>query len=114
MCQQAKHGNCKLVGLLKLHRIPKGAWQENSMDFIEGLPKSVGYDVILVIVYGYTKYAHFIPLEHAYSTHSVEKAVFNNVVKLHSIPMSIVSDRILSSQVIFGKICLLCSIQKFR
>jgi hypothetical protein len=63
------------------------------MDFIEGLSKSAGYDVILVIVDRYTKYAHFIPLKHPYSAHSVAKSVFNNVVKLHGMPLSIVSDR---------------------
>jgi hypothetical protein len=63
------------------------------MDFIEGLPKSAGHEVILVIVDRYTKFGHFIPLKHPYSTHSVAKAVFNNVVKLHGMPISIVSNR---------------------
>jgi hypothetical protein len=91
--QQAKHEHCKPLGLLQPLRIPQGAWQEISMDFVEGLPNSAGYDVILVIVDRYTKYAHFVPLKHPYSANSVAKVVFNNVVKLHSMPISIVSDR---------------------
>jgi hypothetical protein len=63
------------------------------MDFIKGLPKSAGHEVILVIVDRYTKYAHFIPLKHTYSAHSVAKGVFNTVVKLHGMPTSNVSDR---------------------
>jgi hypothetical protein len=93
VCQQAKHENCKPPGLLQPLKIPQGAWQEILMDFIEGLPKSAGHEIILVIVDRYTKYAHFIPLKHPYSAHSVAKAVFNNVVKLHGMPISIVSDR---------------------
>jgi hypothetical protein len=37
--------------------------------------------------------AHFIPLSHLYSARSVAKAFFNNIVRLHGIPWSIISDR---------------------
>jgi E3 ubiquitin-protein ligase DOA10 len=63
------------------------------MDFIEGLPKSAGYDFILVIVDRFTKYAQFIPLKHPYSASSVARAVFNTIVKLHGMLVSIVLDR---------------------
>jgi hypothetical protein len=91
--QQAKHENCKPPGLLQPLKVPQGAWLEIYMDFIKGLPKSASHEVILVIVDRYTKYAHFIPLKHTYSAHSVAKAVFHTVVKLHGMPTSNVSDR---------------------
>jgi hypothetical protein len=63
------------------------------MDFIEGLLVSQGYLVILVVVDRYTKYNHFYPLKHIFIAGSVVVVFLDNVVKLHGIPMSIVSDR---------------------
>jgi hypothetical protein len=63
------------------------------MDFIEGLPKSESYDTILVVVDQFSKYAHFIPLRHPFTAQIVAHAVFDNVVKLHGLPKTIVCDR---------------------
>jgi hypothetical protein len=47
------------------------AWTHISLDFVEGLPKSEGKDVNLVVVDRFTKYAHFIPLSHPYTVKQV-------------------------------------------
>ena len=77
ICQQAKHLNSHPAGLLQPLPIPQGAWQDLSMDFVEGLPKSDGYSVILVMMDRFTKYAHFIPLKHPYTIAIVARAFFN-------------------------------------
>jgi hypothetical protein len=63
------------------------------MDFIEGLPKVGGKSIILTVVDRFSKYAHFIPLAHPYSASTVARAFFDDIVRLHGIPLSIVSDR---------------------
>jgi IS30 family transposase len=63
------------------------------MDFVEGLPKSMSKDVILVVVDRLTKYAHFIPLSHHYTVQSIADLFMANIIKLHGPPASIVSDR---------------------
>lgn len=52
------------------------------MDFIEGLPLSKGYSVIMVIVDRFSKYSHFIPLAHPYTAATVAKAFMENIFKL--------------------------------
>jgi hypothetical protein len=93
VCQHAKHSNLKPAGLLQPLPPPKGAWQDITMDFIDGLPVSDGASVILVIVDRLMKYAHFLPLKHPYTAKSVAKAFVETVVKLHGVPLSIISDR---------------------
>jgi hypothetical protein len=63
------------------------------MDFVEGLPTSQGHNVIMVIVDRLSKYAYFMPLKHSYITTLVANNFVKNVVRLHGVPLSIVSDR---------------------
>lgn len=63
------------------------------MDFIEGLPKSQDYDVILVVVDHFTKYGHFIPLTLPFIASRVVELFMKNAFKLHGLPRSIVLDK---------------------
>jgi hypothetical protein len=93
ICQQAKHSTSFPAGLLQPLPIPEGVWMDLSMDFIEGLPKSKGYSVIMVMVDRLTKYAHFNPVKHPYIENSIAQLFMDHIVRLHVIPHSIVNDK---------------------
>jgi hypothetical protein len=59
-CQHAKPYHSCLLGLLQPLPVPDRAWQVISMDFVEGLPLSGGFNCILVIMDTFSKYAHFL------------------------------------------------------
>jgi hypothetical protein len=93
ICQQAKPDRTKLPGLLQPLPVPSGAWQIISLDFVEGLPKLGNADCILMVVDSFTKYGHFLPLKHPFTSFSVAKAFLDCVYKLHGPPSVIISDR---------------------
>ena len=73
--------------------VPQGVWTDVALDFVEALPRVRGKTVILTVVDRFSKYAHFIPLAHPYSAESVAQAFFADIVRLHGVPQSLVSDR---------------------
>ncbi|KAK8935006.1 hypothetical protein KSP39_PZI014884 [Platanthera zijinensis] len=63
------------------------------MDFINGLPKSQGKSVILVVVDKLSKYGHFLALIHPYTGESVTDFFAREIVRLHGIPCAIIFNR---------------------
>ena len=64
------------------------------MDFVSGfLLTQQKHDSVWVIVDRLTKSAHFIPVRIDYSMDLLAELYVNEIVRLHGVPLSIVSDR---------------------
>jgi hypothetical protein len=93
-CQRIKASHLKVAGTLQPLPIPSWKWEDICMNFVVGLPNtSRHHDSIWVIVDRLTKTAHFLPV---HTTHKAEKYAeiyIDQIVCLHGIPRTIVSDR---------------------
>jgi len=93
VCQRQKYAATTPRGLLQPLPIPNGIWEDLSLDFMTGLPKSKGYEAIFVVVDRLSKYSHFILLKHPYTAKSIAELFVKEIVRLHGIPKSLISDR---------------------
>ena len=85
------------------HRKPSGTlqplpilewkWEYITMDFLVGLPRTrAGFNAIWVIVDRLTKSAHFLPIRTKFSLDRLTELYVNEIVRLHGVPVTIVSD----------------------
>ena len=64
------------------------------MDFVLGLPRTQsGKDAIWVILDRLTKSTHFLAIHSTYSIERLARLYIDEIVRLHGVPVSIVSDR---------------------
>ena len=63
------------------------------MDLITSLPTSDSFDAIFVIVDRFSKMAHFIPTNTTADAPTLASLFITNIVRIHGIPRSIISDR---------------------
>ena len=93
-CQQVKIEHQRASGLLQQLEIPVWKWDEITMDFVMGLPKTFRKnDAIWVVVDRLTKSAHFLAIRETYSASRLAEIFQQEIVRLHGTPVSIVSDR---------------------
>jgi hypothetical protein len=93
-CQRVKAEHKQPGGLLQPLPIPQCKWEDITMDLITGLPKTTGQkDTIWMIVDRLTKSAYFIPINEKDPLEKLSKIYMEEIVRLHGVPASIVSDR---------------------
>ncbi|KAL0445246.1 UNVERIFIED_CONTAM: Transposon Ty3-G Gag-Pol polyprotein [Sesamum latifolium] len=82
------------AGKLRPLSIPEWKWEKITMDFVVGLPRTLRkHDAIWVIVDRLTKSAHFLPIRQGDSLDKLAELYVAEIVRLHGVPVSIVSDR---------------------
>ena len=93
-CQQVKAEHQVPTGLLIPLPIPQWKWDNITMDFASGLPLTQWkHDSVWVIFNKLTKSTHIIPVKMDYSMDRLAELYVKEIVRLHGIPLSIVSDR---------------------
>ncbi|KAL3530062.1 hypothetical protein ACH5RR_009384 [Cinchona calisaya] len=91
--KRCKNDNFPYLGPFTALTRAKVFLESYHMDFIDGLPKSEGKEVIMLVVDRFTKVTHFYGLSYPYTATSVARVFMDNVYKLHGMPQVIVSDR---------------------
>ncbi|XP_070025638.1 uncharacterized protein [Nicotiana sylvestris] len=78
---------------LNCQQILEWKWEHITMDFIDGLPRTQRkFDAVWVIVDRLTKSAHFILVAVTYSLERWAEIYIREIVRLHDVPVSIISD----------------------
>ena len=94
LCQRNKAGNRRYAGKLEQHSMPAQKWEQVSLDFLSGLPKTrSGNSMIMVVVDTLTKMVHFVPCPAKCKAPDVARLYVQHIFRLHGWPKAIISDR---------------------
>ena len=93
-CRQVKAEQQKPAGKIQPLPILVWKWDKITMDFVTRLPRTRRqHDAIWVIVDRLTKSAHFLPVSNDDLLDKFAQLYVEEIVRLHGVPISIVSDR---------------------
>jgi hypothetical protein len=93
-CRWVKATHMKAAGPLQSLSIPTWKWEDISMYFIMGLPRTAkGFDSIWVIIDRLTKIAHFLPVKTDHPVAVYAQLYIACILNLHGVPKTIVSDQ---------------------
>ncbi|KAI2667777.1 Transposon Tf2-6 polyprotein [Labeo rohita] len=93
ICARSKNPNAPSTGELQPLPVPRRPWTHISLDFVSGLPESLGKNTILTIVDHFSKAVHLVALSGLPSAKTTAELILEHVVRLHGFPQDIVSDR---------------------
>jgi hypothetical protein len=96
VCQLSKTATTAPAGLLQPIPIPNNRWECVTMDFVGPLPRTRdGHDCILAVVDKLTKMTHLMATTIGVDNDAAGAArlFFDGVVRLHGVPLTIISDR---------------------
>ena len=93
-CQQVKAKHLKLARLLQSLEVAEWKWEHVMMDFVTHLPRTPRrHDTVWVIVDRLTKSAYFLTVRMTFTLEEFCQLYIREIVRLHGVPVSIVSDR---------------------
>jgi len=93
-CQKVKATHQRPGGLLQPLSSLIRKWDHITIDFVVGLPRtSRHHDSMWVIVDRLTKSSHFVAVKVTFTVEQLADLYLKEVVQLHGIPLSIVSDQ---------------------
>ena len=96
MCKQAKASRDAYNGLLQPLPIPERPWVDLTIDFVVGLPKSQGYDSVLMVVDWLSKKRHYRPCtkdNNGTNAEATANLFLRHVWCYHGLLISLTSDR---------------------
>ena len=104
-CQQVKVEHQKPAGLLQPLEVAEWKWKHVTMDFVTHLPRMPRrHDAVWVIVDRLMKSTHFLAVRMTFTLEEFCRLYIRDIVRLHGVPVSIVSDRDPTFTVCFWKI----------
>ena len=81
------------IWIAAANQVPDQPWRSITIDFITDLPKSDGYDTILVVIDRLTKMSHFLSCKKDLEARQFRTLFMQHIVRLHGIPRDIITDR---------------------
>ena len=93
-CQQVKAEHQRPARLLQPLKVVEWKWEHVTMDFVTHLPWTIWkHDAVWVIVDRLTKSEHFLAVRMTFTLEEFYRLYIREIVQLHGVPISIVSDR---------------------